>query len=142
MILDGDRDRLGNYVRELADLMGLRDWTFDIPPYPPVPTVHEGHRALASTDIAYGRRVATICFADDWAKWRRSDLRNTVVHELVHCHFVVVQWQTDLAESYMSNGEWAMYANGARTAMELHVDAVASAWAETLPLPGKKRRKA
>lgn len=142
MILEGNRDRLGTYVREVADLMGLRDWTFELPPYPPEPTDHEGHRALASTEVAYGRRVATICIADDWAEWRPSKLRSTVVHELLHCHFAVVQWQTDLIEQHLSRAEWAIYANGARTAMELHVDAVAMAWAETLPAPEESAEEA
>lgn len=81
MILNGDRDELGRYVRDLADEMGLRDWYLG---------VHEGDVTDtdhgAECDVTYGQKHANISFRGDWPHWEADEVRRLAVHELIHCH--------------------------------------------------------
>lgn len=66
-------------VRQIADAIGLRDWTINLNYEPPDDT-----DAMASVSCVYGRRIATISFCSDW--WERDphERHHVIVHELIH----------------------------------------------------------
>lgn len=128
--LDGDLHRLGNYVRAMADEMGLRDWYLHIPADQPTDMTHG-----AECDVTYGQKVATITFRDDWPTWGADRLRSLVTHELIHCHtWEMEQRIADLRDT-LGGPTYELYSLGFRHAHERAVDGIARAWAETLPLP-------
>lgn len=69
------------YVRQIADLMDLRDWDITV-------TVGDVDDDTIATCVAvYGQRRATVSFNKSWKQMSADDLRSTTVHELIHCHF-------------------------------------------------------
>jgi hypothetical protein len=133
------RKALGHYIRWIADEMGLRDWTFDLiiaEPDPPANRDPEGKGVFGATcEPCPGRKQATLTFAP----WKRNvpkeELRETVVHELVHCHFFGL-WDTmrrDLLQT-LGQGEYDIFIAGSERQMEYGVDAVAQALAKQMPL--------
>lgn len=136
MILDGDRDRIGPYIRELADLMGLTDWTFGLSPDQPG---NENHGA--EINVVYGRKFAEIAFRHDWCHGRPKDFRSLCVHELLHCHVNHVRWPLNNVAEIVGTAVYAPLYNGVTDAIEYAVDGIAMAWAETLPLPGKHKKR-
>lgn len=132
MIFDGDRDELVRYVREMADMMGLRDWMVGIADDPPPDD------ANAQVDVPFGRRCAMIRFSSAWSNRDPEELRQTVAHELVHCHIWSLEQRICDIASLVGSDTRNLAENVYRETMELAVDAIATAWAETLPLPVKE----
>jgi hypothetical protein len=121
------------YFRALADLMGLRDWTVQVASGPP-----EAAEARASVQPLYGRRIANVWLSDEFLDDADpADQRQTACHELVHCLFADC---AQIAEEELEPAAWRAW----RRQFEHGIDAVASAFAEALPLPakvlGSKRR--
>lgn len=124
-----DRRELGRYVRHVADLMELRDWTVCI-----------GHepcedRCDAVVHCVNGQRKLTISFSRGFRDLPAEEQRETVVHELVHAHADVC-WkmvQTDLAEA-LGKPVYYVFCDSYRRAMEFQVDALARALARHMPL--------
>lgn len=131
-ILDGDRDALGRYVRDMADLMGLRDWTVGIASDPP-----EDDEANASVEVTFGRRYAMIKFSATWTERAPEEMRQTVVHELAHCHLWSMNQRICDLHNLLGTGTYEVMEKAYRENLELAIDAIAQAWAETLPLPVK-----
>lgn len=136
MIFGGDVKELSVYVRELADLMGLRDWTIQ---------VEVGGDDLVGyagrCNVPYGQKFATIRLAPSWAKETWSELRNTCVHELIHCHMMPIRWSINNVQNHLSPSMFDMFTGSYTDFEELAVDGIATAWAETLPLPIKKNKR-
>lgn len=137
MILKGDRDELGKYMRELADLMGLRDWTVNVLDEAP----DDDHHA-ADVEVRYGRRWANVRLASDWASERPESLRATCVHELLHCHLKPTEWALNNAQLPLGTLAFGILEGAYNDALEVAVDAIATSWAETLPLPVKAEQEA
>jgi hypothetical protein len=142
-IFNGNREQLGRYVRELADRMGLMDWKLklgdgrpprdsdDPPPY------REAENDAACVHIVYGRKVAVVWFADDWADWEMGELRQTATHELVHCHLQGMQWALNNVQELVPAMTMNVVNGAFRDMCEIATDGIAMAWAETLPLPSE-----
>lgn len=60
--------------------MGLSEWKIDLNDKPC------SSDALGECDIIYGQHRATIALNKNYKKEKAESLRNTVVHELLHCH--------------------------------------------------------
>lgn len=121
------------YVRGIADQVGLKDWTI---------LCERGDREegiVASTEVIYGRRLAYIRFRPPFFETENpQEQRNTVAHELLHCHVDPVRAAFDdgVRDSEMLtpavyNATW----NGMRRAAEMAVDGIASAIDKFFPLP-------
>lgn len=82
--MENDRNVEG-YVRQVADLLGLRDWTFEVE-CREVPADGE-HGVGGECRPIPGRRKAHISLFDAIWSLGAVEQRNTVVHELIHCHF-------------------------------------------------------
>lgn len=141
MVLDGDRDKLGEYIRDMANLTGLQDWSFKLasetPPRDdddPEPYRENSERA-ACIHIVYGRKFAIVYIAEDWADWTLDDLRQTVVHELMHCHLQGMRWALNNVQSLVPAMTMTVVDGAFRDMCELATDGIATAWATTLPLP-------
>lgn len=141
-LLNGDQHEIGAYVREMADLMGLRDWTVQTDVADNVEITN--HRYVrgnpgASSLVIHGRRAVTVTLRSDWPEWDASDMRQTIAHELVHAHVVVMVWAFNNVQAVIgSTALFEMADSAFDDAHELAVDAIATAWAETLPLPVKE----
>lgn len=133
-----DRKELGRYVRAIADEMGLRDWTFELKTGDASEGQAErpdGSRWGASCAPVPGRKFATITLAP----WQRDEdpgeLRQTVVHELTHCHFFGL-WDTLRNDTVGPLGQatYDMFIANVERHMEYGVDAMADALAPHMPL--------
>ena len=130
------RKAFGYYVRWIADEMGLRDWRFEIEWREPEEVDEvEGHVRGASCEPVPGRRVATLGFGEHLREVDPEDLRETVVHELIHCHLAALwaQLRQDLLNPLGQETYNAFIASSERN-MEFGVDALAAALAKHMPL--------
>lgn len=133
MILDGDPYQLGQYLRRLADMMGLKDWKLAIGDTPP-----EEASMNACVELVFGRRVAVISFQDRWPSWTPEDLRQTCTHELLHCHFNQILWPVNGITKHVGLMIYEPLYDAVNDRIEEGVDAVAEAWAKALPLPSEE----
>jgi hypothetical protein len=122
---DVERVRWQRYARDLADRMGLKDWTIEFP----------GERwhandngGSASATLAYGRRLIRIHLPDRFHCDSLEEQRDSIVHELVHCHFAMMD---GMVEDWLDGEKYKAY----RRAWEYGIDAMAAALAPHLPLP-------
>lgn len=145
-----DHRELERYVRAVADEMGLRDWTLQVTTAPTISRAKNasgGHEWGATCSPVPGRKYADLEFADA----RRDDdvyeLRQTVVHELAHCHFFGV-WDTirrDTLDLIDAQETYDTLIAGIERHMEYGVDALADAIAPRMPViswPTVKARRA
>lgn len=86
-LTDVEWKALGHYVRYCADAMGLRDWSFVLARRYLTDT-----SAIASIDITYGKREALIKIADDFRSLCDERIRESICHELIHCHLDQVEY--------------------------------------------------
>ncbi len=115
------RQRWAPYVRQLADILHLRDWRLDIDDGQP-----SDSEAVAACNPVAGRKVATIYLSELFLTSDPADQRHTLTHELLHCHLGPMTRMLDIREA--RTPEWTL-------AMEYGVDGLADAIAPLLPLP-------
>ncbi len=124
-----DWKELDRYVRWIADEIGLRDWTIDLQ--------HEpcDEDCNAQANLVYGRRLVRIRVSRDFRGYDRERVRQTTVHELVHCHFAAAdnQVQHNLPDHLGQQGS-RLFFDAFRRNMEYGVDAIAGALAPHMPL--------
>ena len=134
-----DDEKLGDYVRQCADLMGLRDWTI-FTSSDPAEEPDDGFDDARCATFAgtFGRKGAAVWVNHEWwAGATRDQRRQTIAHELVHAHLHIARstvatilgglcttkkQQETLQALYDQQEEYA-------------VDALADVAAKTLPLP-------
>jgi len=128
--------RLGEYVRWMADAMGLRDWYFNLKHSPPLrddESVDKG--AGARIEIYWGKRYADISVCEEFRTMRPDRQRQFICHELVHCHLDHLDSLTDnKLRDHMGEMHWQGWHMGFDLAFENAIDAIADAWARKLPL--------
>jgi|GEM_PF-5381894 len=140
------RHRFGKYVRHVADGMGLRDWSVDLS-YPDLVREQDraqGHRWCAMCEPTPGRKAALIEFSTDWLQRANEyDIRETVVHELVHCHFgaLVDTYRNDLTDQ-LSGPVFDVFERNLTRNLEYGVDGIAEEWARHAPMPPTLKFKA
>lgn len=117
------REEFKPYLRQLADLMGLKDWVVEIDSDSP-----ERNDAAASADCAYGHRHIIVALSDHFLSDSPSEQRYVIVHELVHAHLAPLH---HYLHRTLKDSHWEGY----KLVLEYAVDGVAMAWAPHLPLP-------
>ncbi len=127
------RAKLGPYVRDIADLMNLRDWTFQVMHEP----IHSSAPHAATITTLYGRHFAHINFAADFATYDPEEQREIVVHELLHCSFSSANALPPRIGDILGLAAAEVLAVFLHEKVELGVDRIANAWAKTMPLPPK-----
>ena len=120
------RQRWQPYVRKLADLMRLRDWRVEIAEDAP-----SDANAIASCNPIEGRKFAVIRLSESFFTDSRDDQRQTLAHELLHCHTGPLQRLLEAEESCTP---------AVRHAIEYCVDGLADAIAPLLPDPPASTR--
>jgi hypothetical protein len=134
-----DRRELERYIRYVADEMGLRDWTLTVNTLKRLKRANrtpDGNEWGAICAPVPGRKCATLTFTDARRDDSLDDLRQTVVHELVHCHFYGL-WDTICRDTLDLIDEQQTYDTliaSVERHMEYGVDAVADAIAPRMPL--------
>jgi hypothetical protein len=133
-----DQKALGEYIRWIADAMGLRDWRFELELGDASEGQAErpdGSRWGASCAPIPGRKVATITLAPWQRDEERAELRQTVVHELTHCHFFGL-WDTVRNDVLQPLGQlpYDIFVANVERHMEYGVGAMSDALASHMPL--------
>jgi hypothetical protein len=141
-----DRKALGDYCRDLADALELRDWTVLVTvDEPDSPARPDGKVWQASSESTPGRKLVELTFAPDSRDWRLEALRSTVAHELIHAHFapLIEMIRVDLF-AHLGRPAYEIFCDGTTRWLEYGVDAMADATAKHLPLiewPAAKRAR-
>lgn len=119
---------LVNYIRDIADKVGLKDWQFFLE------RVEADQGVIASVEVWGDSTTCTLWFGPPFWKYGPRMQRETVVHELVHCH---THKLVRLVKTTMTNelGNQAAHAmNFSLEQMhEMAVDGIAASWARMLP---------
>jgi hypothetical protein len=123
---------LDEYVRALANTLGLTDWGLSI----------EWHDLPADTTarvvMAYGRRFATIILGEEYLNSSPADRRETLVHELLHLHFAQAdELVNDTLPDLLGRPSFSAFEAAHNLVMERAIDAVAVAIGDmgTIPFP-------
>ena len=119
------------YVNDIRDQLGLSQWRVYLS------SADEDADYQGQVQIPYGRHVATIRLSVPESP---ECLRNTVVHELLHCQFERITWAFNNFQDVVGSIAWTV-GNGAYTdALEVTIDALSGAIAPMLPLPENEIR--
>lgn len=118
---------LGEYVRWMADRLWLKDWTFTLDREP----LPSDHRAMARCTPTEGRKLASIEFSRGFLQRERDEIKNTVIHELLHAAH---RDMTDVIrcvgnEHVLGQQAWDVWWETFRIAYETFVDSMANAFA-------------
>lgn len=111
------------YLRETADILGLRDWTVGIDHGPlSVPD------RLAEADTRRGRKILWVTLSEAFLDSAPDRQRQTIVHELLHAHHSHLQFLISDNLNESAAGVFTL-------ALEYAIDGIAEEWAKLLPLP-------
>lgn len=122
-MIDPRRQKWLSYTRKIADLMGLKDWEIKIGNDGPENTSYE-----AQCYIPEGRRLFTLYLSDSFLDNTKESQRQTIVHELQHCHSEVFRL------SVMKSTTVELW-DVLRISFEHSIDDTAVYIAKFLPLP-------
>lgn len=120
------------YVRYVADEMGLKDWKINVLREPPNDKEHAGE-----CDARFGRKLANITFHPGFRDDKPEEQRQTVVHELLHCHFAAAEsvvYNMGFKSGYLTDGQRTMIDGAYMQAHEYAIDGVAAAFADVFDL--------
>jgi hypothetical protein len=120
------RERWAPYVRQLGDLLRLRDWRIQVNEDAPGDS-----SAIASCAPVEGRKYAVIRLGESFLTDTAEEQRHTITHELLHCHLGPMIRMIEAHDGLPP---------AAKLAMEYCVDGLADAIAPLLPLPPASTR--
>jgi hypothetical protein len=130
-----DLDALRDYVRVLADRMGLRDWTFEVHEVPG--TYFLG--LCQMEDMDEDRRFADLLFTPAFFGARLEDRRFELVRELIRCHTEEFACHAansiDLASVNAGGPGFTVGGHEFDAQHDRARARIAAAWAPALPLP-------
>jgi hypothetical protein len=120
---------LVNYIRDAADKMGMKDWSFDISARDPL------SGAIASTEIWGDSHTATVWIGKTFWKYGPRMQREVICHELVHWHTdKLYRAAREVYRNVLGREAFELSLAALKQVHELTVDGIAAAWARTLPL--------
>jgi hypothetical protein len=130
---------IGRYVRQVADALGLKDWWLQVMWAQPA---SDNYQAQVGSDP--GGRTAYLWFRDDLLEQTPADVRQTVVHELLHVHRRnIVHLMDQLLRPPMSQDAWNSFIIAYQLIDEEATEGVALAIAHKMPaFPGWGAKKA
>jgi hypothetical protein len=119
------------YARQVANEIGLRDWTVQVGHEPP-----ERAEATATAQIATGRKLILLRFHEDEELRSPEHIRHDYTHELTHA-LVEDLWQTvsDGVRDEFGGAALRIYLGSVQREMERLVDTIATGLAARVPLP-------
>ncbi len=116
------------YVRQLADAMGLKDWSFKIDD-----EVSDDH-CDAQIRCIYGQRRAVIRLGAQLDAYDPEKQRGIIAHELIHCHLALIDAAARYVEPALGSVAWPLFEGAMADANEQATDAIAVVLAPFLPL--------
>lgn len=135
------RQAIGNYTRHLANEMGLRDWHLDIVFKTELPDSvlsngdDDEFAGIASCTPVPGQKRATIAFLPMFDQLPLVEIREVVVHELLHCHFgPLYECGRAGLHGEIAQQSYNLFMFGFAQAWETAVDGIARPWAQSMPL--------
>jgi len=126
--MDGHLGEFGPYLRFLADEMGLRDWTVQLECGP-----LENAEHVAEIQRIYGRKHARIRVSPEFWTEHPERQAQTLIHELLHCHFAGVQDAGVILGGVLHRKAYAAWHPPFEHQVEYAVDALAGVLARLLP---------
>lgn len=135
MLTDEQAHELDGYLRELADILHLRDWKVLLGDGPPPESDVEAY-----VRCTYGRKLARVFVASDWLRFTGEQQRHSLVHELIHIHLQPITWAHDNAADVVGVVAWKILDGAHEDAIEYATDGLADAIAPLMPLPPWARR--
>ena len=117
-----------NYIRNTMDVMGLKDWQFDLS-NKPAPSGR-----IAQVEVWGDSMTATFWLGSFFDYGPRMQ-REIIVHEIVHCHTdKMFKRAREVMRKTLGREAFEVALDSFEQVHELTVDAIASAWARMLPL--------
>lgn len=143
MLSDVYKQAFADYVRMVMDELHLKDWSCDVQFDTPslnedAPGPHDEYECQAQVDIGLYRKTAEFSFDPDMLlKASPEDIRQTVVHEIIHIHMgglwhwmrIQLIKHADVTQQF-----YDLFMSGAETNLEQGVDGLADAFAKHAPL--------
>lgn len=126
---EAERAILAQYVRERADELGLRDWVIELSRDEP-----GQDDALAVVEAITGRKKAVVKVCPDFRALSPAEQRNTIIHELLHCHLWPIEEVGDSLDVALSHGQWMQHKGNVHLAVEYACDGLATAIDELFDL--------
>lgn len=124
---------LHNYLTTLTHTLHLTHWNITIDPTPC------DENCWADITITPNQNTATINLAPNWHTWTPKETRDTLLHELIHCHLnqfnELTQELTDTHPETTTINKALDYTN------ERITDTLTNILAPHTPLPTKKSNK-
>lgn len=118
------------YVTQVKDMMGLRDWTILLDKSPS----REG--TCATIEPMEGQKRAVLALSSSFLRETPDHQRHTIVHELVHCHLAPMMKQVEAtSDATLSRAASTVFWVAFMQNLEYTTDGVADAMAPLLPLP-------
>ena len=128
-----NRDWLEPYILDIAQRMGLTHWRVKLGDEGPT----EGCSATVHIQGESRRAVVLIGEPDD-----AEDLRDSVVHELMHIHLHEMEAALLQTEQHFNPAAWDIVRRNHHNQLEQAICAITLAWAALLPLPDMPEVKA
>lgn len=131
---EASEQAVNDYIRHLADLLGLRDWSVGLSKEYWVVSDNDTAAEIRTT---YGQKQGKIKICAEFPDMPSEEQRYTLTHELVHCH-------CDLWGMFVDNDLIMKVCDGTtqealraihHRILETTVDGIAVAIAKLLPLP-------
>lgn len=125
---------INSYVQILRRKMGLSEWKIDLRDKPC------SSDALGECDVIYGQYRATISLNKNYRKEKPESLRNTIVHELLHCHMSpITEAAMSTFEAFEEEAHGRKIVQAAINSMEYQtervIDLIAEVVSPIMPLP-------
>ena len=131
---------INSYIQIVKRKMNLIEWKIDLAKKP-CPS-----DSLGECDIVYGQHIATISLNKNYKKDKPEILRNTIVHELLHCYLTPVTEATaQVMEPFEEDIHGRKIVQATTNAMEYQIERVIDRLAEiispSMPLPKMPNKK-
>lgn len=123
--------RIQPWFIEMSTALHLGHWVIRVP----IEARPDSPHHAACIERIYGQNVARIFLSDDFLSSEPEEMRETYVHELLHCHFRQFVELRDGMEELLGSAANTLYVQQMKNAEEAAVDAIARVLAPFLPLP-------
>jgi hypothetical protein len=135
-----DQKAIADYLSELKDLMGLRDWWVEVDWSSPPAPEEEGYESFtteATMSCTPRQRHGVLRLSPDFIdEYRDKDYVSMIlVHELVHCHFAALRevMRTGSLLKHVGQAQYDALGHHFDEQWEYAIDAIARAWVKRLP---------
>lgn len=122
------------YVNKLKSMTGLSNWNIIVSPKPADPG------SLGETEVVYGQNLAKMYLHKDFRKDSPEEIRDTIVHELMHCHMEpMIEIMSDVLKPEADDPKSKAVHKAAMAVLayesERIVDAISESLGKWLPTP-------